>query len=37
MTYEEMIFDSGIYLSFFIFGLVSGMFVAWVEAKAGRA
>lgn len=34
MTYSEMLFDGGLYLAFFGFGLASGLFVAWVEAKA---
>lgn len=37
MTYTEMLTDGGLYLAFFGFGLASGLFVAWVEAKAGRA
>lgn len=34
MTYQEMIFDAGLYLAFFAFGLASGLFVSWVETKA---
>lgn len=34
MTYSEMVFDAGLYLSFFGFGLASGLFVSWVETKA---
>lgn len=34
MTYSEMILDAGLYLGFFGFGLASGLFIMWVEAKA---
>lgn len=34
MTYAEALFDSGMYLFFFGFGLLSGLFVAWVESRA---
>jgi hypothetical protein len=37
MTYSEMVFDAGLYLGFFAFGLASGLFVSWVENKAKRA
>lgn len=33
MTYGEIIFDGGIYLFFFIFGLISGLFVMWLEMR----
>ncbi len=31
MTYSEMLFDAGIYLFFFAFGMVAGVFVYWLE------
>ena len=34
MTYTEMVFDAGLYLGFFAFGLAAGLFIMWVEAKA---
>jgi hypothetical protein len=37
MTYSEMVFDAGLYLGFFAFGLAAGLFVSWVENKAKRA
>lgn len=37
MTYTEMVFDSGMYLFFFGFGLLSGLFLAWVESRARGA
>lgn len=33
MTTQEVIFDAGIYLAFFAFGLVSGLFVSWLETR----
>jgi hypothetical protein len=36
MTYDEMIFDAGLYLGFFAFGLASGFFIMWVETKARK-
>jgi hypothetical protein len=36
MTYTEMLTDSGLYLFFFSFGLVSGMFIFWVDTRAGK-
>lgn len=34
MTYQEIIFDCGVYLAFFVFGLGSGLFVSWIEGRA---
>jgi hypothetical protein len=31
MTPTEMIFDAGIYLGFFAFGMAAGAFVFWME------
>ena len=36
MMYSEMVFDAGIYLGFFLFGMASMMFLNWVEDKARR-
>jgi hypothetical protein len=33
MTYAEMVFDAGIDLFFFTFGLVAGAFVFWLETR----
>lgn len=34
MTYAELAVDAEIYLAFYVFGLVSGLFVSWVEERA---
>ena len=36
MTYQDMIFDAGMYLGFYGFGLASGVFLFWVETKVRR-
>lgn len=33
MTTGEIIFDAGMYLGFYGFGLVSGVFVSWINAR----
>jgi hypothetical protein len=29
----EMVFDAGLYLGFYAFGLASGVFLSWIEAR----
>ena len=33
MTYAEMITDTSLYLFFYGFGLMSGIFVSWIELR----
>jgi hypothetical protein len=33
MTYTEVLTDTTLYLFFYGFGLISGIFVSWIESK----
>jgi hypothetical protein len=33
MTYAEMLTDTSLHLFFYGFGLISGIFVSWIESK----
>jgi hypothetical protein len=33
MTYTEMLTDTSLHLFFYGFGLISGIFVSWIESK----
>ena len=33
MTYTEMLTDATLYLFFYSFGLLSGVFVSWIELR----